>query len=154
MGSSGVQSCQTSISDLLCTEGWLSIETFSFFSLTVQNLQKIYEVLKWAFTIFPQFCLGQGLIELCYNQIRFDLTHSFGVDSYVNPFEMNFLGWIFVALTLQGTVLLLLRTVLHRDLLEQSGSVPKTRWQSDSVPKTRLGQSGSVPGSHIRAVGG
>ncbi|XP_058534003.1 ATP-binding cassette sub-family A member 13 [Ochotona princeps] len=86
-----------------------------------QNLQNIYEVLKWAFTIFPQFCLGQGLIELCYNQIRFDLTHSFGVDSYVNPFEMNFLGWIFVALTLQGTVLLLLRTLLHRDLLGQSG---------------------------------
>ncbi|XP_060221645.1 ATP-binding cassette sub-family A member 13 isoform X2 [Meriones unguiculatus] len=87
-----------------------------------QNLQKIYDVLKWAFTIFPQFCLGQGLIELCYNQIKYDLTHSFGIDSYVSPFEMNFLGWIFVELTSQGTVLLLLRILLHGDHL---------RWSSD-----------------------
>ncbi|KAL4826796.1 hypothetical protein H8958_010416 [Nasalis larvatus] len=47
-----------------------------------KNLQNVYDVLKWVFTIFPQFCLGQGLIELCYNQIKYDLTHSFGIDSY------------------------------------------------------------------------
>ncbi|KAM7326038.1 hypothetical protein ACRRTK_014516 [Alexandromys fortis] len=83
----------------------------------IMNLQNIYNVLKWVFTIFPQFCLGQGLIELCYNQIKYDLTHNFGIDSYVSPFEMNFLGWIFVELTLQGTVLLLLRILVHGDLL-------------------------------------
>ncbi|KAL6048258.1 hypothetical protein STEG23_002149, partial [Scotinomys teguina] len=81
-----------------------------------QNFQKIYDVLKWVFTIFPQFCLGQGLIELCYNQIKYDLTHNFGIDSYVSPFEMNFLGWIFVELALQGTILLLLRILVHGDL--------------------------------------
>ncbi|XP_076402078.1 ATP-binding cassette sub-family A member 13 isoform X1 [Peromyscus maniculatus bairdii] len=85
-----------------------------------QNLQKIYDVLKWVFTIFPQFCLGQGLIELCYNQIKYDLTHNFGIDSYVSPFEMNFLGWIFVELALQGTILLLLRILVHGDLLRWS----------------------------------
>ncbi|XP_058390822.1 ATP-binding cassette sub-family A member 13 [Diceros bicornis minor] len=84
-----------------------------------QNLQNIYDVLKWVFTIFPQFCLGQGLIELCYNQIKYDLTHNFGVDSYVSPFEMNFLGWIFVQLALQGTVLLLWRILLHWDFLQR-----------------------------------
>uniref|UniRef100_A0A452QTV9 ABC transporter domain-containing protein n=1 Tax=Ursus americanus TaxID=9643 RepID=A0A452QTV9_URSAM len=84
-----------------------------------QNLQNIYDVLKWVFTIFPQFCLGQGLIELCYNQIKYDLTHNFGIDSYVSPFEMNFLGWIFVQLASQGTVLLLLRILLHWDLLQR-----------------------------------
>uniref|UniRef100_G3SKM3 ATP binding cassette subfamily A member 13 n=1 Tax=Gorilla gorilla gorilla TaxID=9595 RepID=G3SKM3_GORGO len=82
-----------------------------------KNLQNIYDVLKWVFTIFPQFCLGQGLVELCYNQIKYDLTHNFGIDSYVSPFEMNFLGWIFVQLASQGTVLLLLRVLLHWDLL-------------------------------------
>ncbi|KAF6301418.1 ATP binding cassette subfamily A member 13 [Rhinolophus ferrumequinum] len=84
---------------------------------SAQNLQDIYDVLKWVFTIFPQFCLGQGLIELCYNQIQYDLTHSFGIDSYVSPFEMSFLGWIFVQLALQGSVLLLLRVLLHWDLV-------------------------------------
>ncbi|XP_006874597.1 PREDICTED: ATP-binding cassette sub-family A member 13-like [Chrysochloris asiatica] len=85
-----------------------------------QNLQNIYDVLKWVFTIFPQFCLGRGLIELCYNQIKYDLTCNFGIDSYVSPFEMNFLGWIFMELTFQGTVLLFLRLLLHWDHLRPS----------------------------------
>uniref|UniRef100_F6YMW2 ABC transporter domain-containing protein n=1 Tax=Ornithorhynchus anatinus TaxID=9258 RepID=F6YMW2_ORNAN len=84
-----------------------------------QNLQQIYSILKWVFTIFPQFCLGQGLIELCYNQIKFDLTHDFGIDPYVSPFEMNFLGWIFMEMALQGTVLFSLRFFLHWDLLQK-----------------------------------
>ncbi|XP_077644282.1 ATP-binding cassette sub-family A member 13 [Lonchura striata] len=83
----------------------------------VQSFQNIYNILKWAFIIFPQFCLGQGLMELSYNQIKFDLTRNFGIDSYVSPFEMDFLGWIFVAMSLQGTLLLLLRLFLHWDLL-------------------------------------
>ncbi|XP_039910917.1 ATP-binding cassette sub-family A member 13 [Hirundo rustica] len=83
----------------------------------VQSFQNIYNILKWIFIIFPQFCLGQGLIELSYNQIKFDLTRNFGIDSYVSPFEMDFLGWIFVEMSLQGTLLLLLRLFLHWDLL-------------------------------------
>ncbi|XP_057284756.1 ATP-binding cassette sub-family A member 13 [Pezoporus wallicus] len=85
----------------------------------VQSLQNIYSILKWAFIVFPQFCLGQGLIELSYNQIKFDLTSNFGIDSYVSPFEMNFLGWIFVEMTMQGTLFLLLRLFLHWDLLQK-----------------------------------
>ncbi|XP_017670381.1 PREDICTED: ATP-binding cassette sub-family A member 13 [Lepidothrix coronata] len=85
----------------------------------VQSFQNIYNILKWAFIIFPQFCLGQGLIELSYNQIKFDLTSNFGIDSYVSPFEMDFLGWIFVEMALQGTLLLLLRLFLHWDLLQK-----------------------------------
>ncbi|XP_069709551.1 ATP-binding cassette sub-family A member 13 [Phaenicophaeus curvirostris] len=84
-----------------------------------QSFQNIYNILKWAFIIFPQFCLGQGLIELSYNQIKFDLTSNFGIDSYISPFEMNFLGWIFVEMALQGTLLLLLRLFLHWDLLQK-----------------------------------
>uniref|UniRef100_A0A663MWU2 ATP binding cassette subfamily A member 13 n=1 Tax=Athene cunicularia TaxID=194338 RepID=A0A663MWU2_ATHCN len=85
-----------------------------------QSFQNIYNILKWAFIVFPQFCLGQGLIELSYNQIKFDLTSNFGIDSYVSPFEMNFLGWIFVEMALQGSLLLLLRLFLHWDLLQKS----------------------------------
>lgn len=83
-----------------------------------QHLQNVYEVLKWTFTVFPQFCLGQGLVELCYNQVRHDLARSLGVDAYASPFAMSFLGWVFVQLASQGTVLLLLRVLLHRDLLQ------------------------------------
>ena len=105
-----------------------------FLSFSTQSLQNIYDVLKWVFTVFPQFCLGQGLIELCYNQIKYDLTHSFGVDSYVSPFEMNFLGWTFVQLASQGTVLLILRVLLHWDLLQRSRYVPRgSAWEGTDL---------------------
>ncbi|XP_042540867.1 ATP-binding cassette sub-family A member 13 [Dipodomys spectabilis] len=101
----------------LCTMVMTTMPRLLAIISKAQNLQNIYNVLKWVFTIFPQFCLGQGLIELCYNQIKYDLTHNFGIDSYVSPFEMNFLGWIYVVLALQGTLLLILRLLLHWDLL-------------------------------------
>ncbi|XP_036184868.1 ATP-binding cassette sub-family A member 13 [Myotis myotis] len=85
-----------------------------------QSLQTIYEVLKWVFILFPQFCLGQGLIDLCYNQIQFDLSHSLGVDTYASPLRMSFLGWAFVLLASQGTVLLLLRLLLHGDAVRRA----------------------------------
>ncbi|XP_036896967.1 ATP-binding cassette sub-family A member 13 isoform X2 [Sturnira hondurensis] len=87
-----------------------------------QNLQDISDMLRWAFTLFPQFCLGQGLVELCYNQIKYDLARGLGIDSYASPFSMSFLGWIFVQLACQGSVLLLLRLLLHGDLLQWSRS--------------------------------
>nr|XP_014353291.1 PREDICTED: ATP-binding cassette sub-family A member 13-like [Latimeria chalumnae] len=51
--------------------------------------------------------------------MKFDLTDSFGIDSYVSPFRMDFLGWIFVAMTVQGCVLFLIRSTLHWDLLQK-----------------------------------
>lgn len=103
-------------------------------SFSTQSLQNIYDVLKWVFAVFPQFCLGQGLIELCYNQLKYDLTHSFGVDSYVSPFEMNFLGWTFVQLASQGTVLLILRVLLHWDLLQRPRYVPwGSAWEGTNL---------------------
>ncbi|XP_062423921.1 ATP-binding cassette sub-family A member 13 [Rhea pennata] len=114
----------------------------------VQRFQNIYDILKWAFIIFPQFCLGQGLIELSYNQIKFDLTSSFGIDSYVSPFEMNFLGWIFVELALQGTVLLLLRIFLHWDLLQ------KTRGRCSSSSMINTSEDTDVEMERQRLFGG
>ncbi|XP_068789923.1 ATP-binding cassette sub-family A member 13 [Struthio camelus] len=114
----------------------------------VQSFQNIYEILKWAFIIFPQFCLGQGLIELSYNQIKFDLTSSFGIDSYVSPFEMNFLGWIFVEMALQGTVLLLLRIFLHWDLLW------KTRGQCSVSSMVNTSEDTDVEMERQRLFGG
>lgn len=118
----------------------------------MQNLQTIYEVLKWVFTLFPQFCLGQGLIELCYNQIQFDLTHSLGVDTYASPFRMSFLGWAFVLLASQGTALLLLRLLLHGDAVRRARyarcpSGANVEQRGDSVPEA-AGRDGTASAPH------
>ncbi|ELK13061.1 ATP-binding cassette sub-family A member 13 [Pteropus alecto] len=106
----------------LCTMLMTTMSRLLAILSKAQNLQDVYDALKWAFAVFPQFCLGQGLIELCYNQIRHDLTRGFGVDAYASPFQMSSLGWLFVLLAAQGTVLLVLRVLLHWDLVHRSRS--------------------------------
>ncbi|XP_078394771.1 ATP-binding cassette sub-family A member 13-like [Cetorhinus maximus] len=83
------------------------------------QLLKVYSVLRWVFIIFPQFCLSFGLIELSYNQLKFDLTQGFGVNSYVSPFEMDFLGWVFVAITLEGCLFITIRLLCQGNLLHK-----------------------------------
>ncbi|XP_078284172.1 uncharacterized protein LOC144609539 [Rhinoraja longicauda] len=84
-----------------------------------RNLLQIYNVLRWAFIIFPQFCLSFGLVELSYNQLTFDLTMEFGIDSYISPFKMEYLGWIFVAITLEGCFFILIRLLFQGQLLHK-----------------------------------
>ncbi|XP_051871428.1 ATP-binding cassette sub-family A member 13-like [Pristis pectinata] len=83
------------------------------------HLLKVYSVLRWAFIIFPQFCLSFGLIELSYNQLTFDLTQDFGIDSYISPFKMEYLGWVFVAITLEGCCCFLIRLLFQGQLLHK-----------------------------------
>ncbi|XP_059827445.1 ATP-binding cassette sub-family A member 13-like [Hypanus sabinus] len=83
------------------------------------HLLNVYNVLRWAFIIFPQFCLSLGLIELSYNQLQFDLTQEFGIDSYVSPFKMDYLGWVFVAITLEGCSFFLIRLLFQGQLLHK-----------------------------------
>ncbi|XP_028673550.2 ATP-binding cassette sub-family A member 13-like [Erpetoichthys calabaricus] len=88
----------------------------AFFS-NKKVLQTMFDTCRQVFIVLPQFCLGQGLIELSYNQMKFDLTNNFGVDSYVSPFRMDFLGWILVSMSVQGCLFLLLRLSLHWDFI-------------------------------------
>ncbi|XP_039703060.1 ATP-binding cassette sub-family A member 13 [Pteropus medius] len=134
----------------LCTMLMTTMSRLLAILSKAQNLQDVYDALKWAFAVFPQFCLGQGLIELCYNQIRHDLTRGFGVDAYASPFEMSFLGWLFVLLAAQGTVLLVLRVLLHWDLVHRSrarraaqGAVPSCQDADVERERVRVLQGGT-----------
>ncbi|XP_075068753.1 ATP-binding cassette sub-family A member 13-like [Mixophyes fleayi] len=79
----------------------------------------MHNILKWTFLIFPQFCLGHGLMELAFRQVKFDLSKSFGTDSYISPFELDFLGWVFMAMAIQGSIFLLLRLGLNGQSFER-----------------------------------
>ncbi|XP_053570295.1 ATP-binding cassette sub-family A member 13-like [Bombina bombina] len=88
-----------------------------------ENLMKINNTLKHIFLVFPPFCLGHGLIELAYNQVKFDIANILGIDAYINPFQMSFLGLIFLALGVQGNVYFLLRLTLHQNLFKGKRTV-------------------------------
>ncbi|XP_077347910.1 glucosylceramide transporter ABCA12-like [Lithobates pipiens] len=52
-------------------------------------------------------------MELTLRQVKFDLINSFGIDSYISPFHMDFLGWTFTAMVIQGSILFFLRLVIN-----------------------------------------
>ncbi|XP_072009201.1 ATP-binding cassette sub-family A member 13 isoform X2 [Engystomops pustulosus] len=79
----------------------------------VESLTQIHDVFKWAFLIFPQFCLGYGLMELAFKQVKYDLDESVGIDSYISPFHLDSLGWIYITMATEGSILLLLRLIIN-----------------------------------------
>ncbi|XP_068092616.1 ATP-binding cassette sub-family A member 13 isoform X2 [Hyperolius riggenbachi] len=84
-----------------------------------ESLTQIHNILKWAFLVFPQYCLSHGLMELAFRQVKFDLTNGFGIDSYISPFQMDYLGWIFTAMAIQGSISFLLRLVLNEQSFQR-----------------------------------
>ncbi|XP_023381442.1 ATP-binding cassette sub-family A member 13-like, partial [Pteropus vampyrus] len=77
-------------------------------------------------------------------------AQGFGVDAYASPFQMSFLGWLFVLLAAQGTVLLVLRVLLHWDLVHRSrarraaqGAVPSCQDADVERERVRVLQGGT-----------
>ncbi|KAM3928108.1 ATP-binding cassette sub-family A member 13-like [Leptodactylus fuscus] len=79
----------------------------------MESLTQIHDILKWAFLVFPQFCLGHGLMELAFRQVKYDVNESFGIDSYINPFQLDSLGCLFISMAIEGSIFLMLRLVLN-----------------------------------------
>ncbi|XP_034780404.2 glucosylceramide transporter ABCA12 isoform X2 [Acipenser ruthenus] len=83
------------------------------------NVKEVYRVMSYVFLIFPQFNFGNGLMELSRVQLQVDILAVFGIDGYKNPFSMDVLGWMFVALAIQGSLCFLLRLLLNTWLLRK-----------------------------------
>ena len=76
-------------------------------------MAKAASVLKYVFLVFPQFCLGHGLVELVTNQFQYQLLSRFGQDTYASPYQMEMLGWKYVALAAEGFLFILLNFFVH-----------------------------------------
>ncbi|XP_062861801.1 glucosylceramide transporter ABCA12 [Trichomycterus rosablanca] len=84
-----------------------------------QHIQSVYHTMSQVFLIFPQFCFGNGLMELARVDLQVQILSMYGVDAYKNPFSMDVLGWMFISLFLQGSVCFLLRLLLNKWLIRK-----------------------------------
>ncbi|XP_072274644.1 glucosylceramide transporter ABCA12 [Pyxicephalus adspersus] len=82
-----------------------------------QSLTDTYNTLINVFKIFPQFCFGYGLIQLSQQQAIQDINSIYGNNEKVDIFRMNILGYMFVALTVQGTFCFLLRLLMNDGII-------------------------------------
>ncbi|XP_064594630.1 uncharacterized protein LOC135461452 [Liolophura sinensis] len=81
----------------------LTVFLLSFFT-QYQVISQVYDIVKYVFMIFPQYCLGEGLVRITKNQLITSLFARFGEDVYKNPYSMEFLGWFYVAMAIQAVV--------------------------------------------------
>uniref|UniRef100_S4RJ93 ATP-binding cassette, sub-family A (ABC1), member 12 n=1 Tax=Petromyzon marinus TaxID=7757 RepID=S4RJ93_PETMA len=86
---------------------------FLYLSSDSQSLYNAYNIMRWLFLVFPQFCLGWGLVSLSKQRLMEDIMKLLGSDPQESSsFAMDITGWPFVALAVNGIVCFTLRLVL------------------------------------------
>lgn len=87
---------------------WISMSSFLF-----QEVKEATRIIERVFLIFPQFCLGNGLVKLSANQLQADVYDRFDIDKYVDPFTFEMLGWNLVAMGIQGFVFMIINLIIE-----------------------------------------
>nr|XP_033802042.1 ATP-binding cassette sub-family A member 12 isoform X2 [Geotrypetes seraphini] len=120
-----------------------------------ENLEILIRIMKNVFRIFPQFCFGYGLIELSQQQGIGDLYTLYGIDYKIVTLNMDIVGWLLVAMAIQGTVFFALRLLINETLFQVIRHFVKTKCQRQShhVVKT-VDEDEDVQAERIRVESG
>ena len=83
----------------------VTVFLLSFMGDANPSVKITYQFLSKFCLLFPSYNLGSGLIELTKNQIIADTYAKFGInDKLRDPFDMDMLGYKFLALALTGVL--------------------------------------------------
>ncbi|PFX16944.1 ATP-binding cassette sub-family A member 1 [Stylophora pistillata] len=102
---------------LICVNIFIGINTtlatfiLEFF-VDDQELIAVVEMLKKIFLIFPNFCLGRGLIDLARNQFM-DVFERFGQNLVRDPFSWDITGRNIMMLIIQGFVFFFITVLIE-----------------------------------------
>ncbi|CAH1795290.1 unnamed protein product [Owenia fusiformis] len=91
----------------------LCVFMLSMFQGRDPMIKAAYEVMQYVLLIFPQYCLGAGLVDLTKNQLIADIFIRFDTDRYVNPFSFDMIGWHLVALGIEGLVFFIINLLIE-----------------------------------------
>jgi ATP-binding cassette subfamily A (ABC1) protein 1 len=69
-----------------------------------EELTAVNNVLKKIFLIFPQYCLGRGLLDMAQNQIMADTFSAFGSYKFESPLRFELVGRNLLCMFVQGIV--------------------------------------------------
>ncbi|KAH9502470.1 ATP-binding cassette sub- A member 1, partial [Bulinus truncatus] len=78
----------------------------------IDDARAAYDVLKYLFLIFPQYALGQGLMDMSTNTYVYKLIMRYNDVKYESPFSAHILGWKILALAVEGCIFIVLNLVL------------------------------------------
>ena len=72
------------------------------------DLKTINNIIKQVFLIFPNYCMGRGIMDLAKNQLLADVFSRFGENRYQNPFSWNLAGRNLFAMAIEGIAFFIL----------------------------------------------
>ncbi|XP_067670801.1 uncharacterized protein [Haliotis asinina] len=91
----------------------ITVFVLIIFQTIGKEIGQAFDVCRYMFLIFPQFCMGQGLIDVTVNHYKYLLFVRFGDDVYVDPFSFELLGWNLVAMGIQGFVFFIITIIIE-----------------------------------------
>ncbi|KAK3087439.1 hypothetical protein FSP39_005943 [Pinctada imbricata] len=84
---------------ITCIVSSFLLEIFSY----DHDLKKVNDIIKDVFLMFPNYCLGRGLMDIAYNEYRNEFYYKTGqYDKVHSPFTWDLTGKKLVAMTVMG----------------------------------------------------
>lgn len=106
-----------------------------------KTAEDVRNILHYIFMIFPQYTLGDALIEISRNDITSELLQRFHMDTYQSPLGWDLLGLHYVFLAVIGAILFALNLMIEcrvlPDLRRQKVSYEVVQ-EDDDVARERL----------------
>lgn len=133
---------------LICVNLFIGINTtlitfiLEFFA-DDQELVDVNNALKKVFLIFPNYCLGRGLIDLAKNQFM-DVFQRFGINNVRDPFSWDITGRNILMMIIQGflfffiTVMIEYRFFLPRRRVNAALKPLDAKDEDEDVQRERL----------------
>lgn len=78
-----------------------------------QTARHVRNILHHVLLLFPQYALGDALVEITKNDIAAQLLGRFDMDVYVSPLSWNLLGLHFILLFVIGAVSYLANLIIE-----------------------------------------
>lgn len=86
---------------ITCIVSSFLLEIFSY----DKHLEKIHHILKDVFLMFPNYCLGRGLMDIAFNQYKNDFYFKTGqYDKMLSPFEWDLISKKLTVMAIGGLV--------------------------------------------------
>ena len=103
------------------------------------------DILHNLLLIFPQYALGDALVQISRNDITAELLEKFHMDTYLSPLSWGLLGHHYVYLAVVGTVLFSLNLIIECRLLPS--------WSRQRCPYDVVDEDDDVSKERMRVEG-
>lgn len=113
------------------------------------------EILHYLLLVFPQYALGDALVQISRNDITAQLLEKFHMDTYQSPLGWQLLGLHYVFLAIIGAVLLSLNLMIECRLvpiLKKQRCPYEALEEDDDVSKERMRVEGGMSDDALQTV--